>query len=135
MISTIGLVRQFHEKFGVEIKPKPDLSDADLCALRYALLQEELTELKHAMVAGDIVETLDALTDLQVVLDGAFLCLGFWRYKDAAFQEVHRSNMSKLDSSGNPILREDGKILKGPHYTPPDLTSILDGRYGKVTHK
>jgi predicted HAD superfamily Cof-like phosphohydrolase len=58
-------------------------------------------------------------------LDGAYLSLGFHRYKDAATAEVHRSNMSKAGADGKPIYREDGKILKGPNYSKPDLASIL----------
>jgi predicted HAD superfamily Cof-like phosphohydrolase len=71
------------------------------------------------------VETFDALLDLQYVLDGAFLALGFHRMKDDGLKEVHRSNMSKLGPDGLPVLREDGKVMKGDAFEPPDLASVL----------
>ena len=94
--------------------------------LRLNLLQEEVDELKEALANGDTVEALDALTDIQYVLDGAYLSLGLHKLKDAAFSEVQRSNMSKLGEDGKPIRREeDGKILKGPNYFAPDLKAVL----------
>jgi predicted HAD superfamily Cof-like phosphohydrolase len=99
------------------------LSDERVNELRLQLLQEELNELQDAIESGDTVAALDALSDLQYVLDGAFLSLGF--SKHPAFEEVHRSNMSKLDDAGLPIRRADGKILKGPNYSPPDLTRYV----------
>jgi hypothetical protein len=89
------------------------------------LLEEELRELGEALEERDPVAVLDALTDLQYVLDGAYLALGFHAYKGDALLEVHRSNMSKLGENGRPIYREDGKILKGPNYSPPDLAAVL----------
>jgi predicted HAD superfamily Cof-like phosphohydrolase len=89
------------------------------------LIQEEVDELKEALAEGDPVGALDALTDLQYVLDGSFLSLGLHRWKDAAVAEVHRSNMSKLDAAGQPIMRADGKILKSENYTRPDLESVM----------
>ena len=87
---------------------------------------EELDELKEALEQGDVVETLDALTDLQYVLDGAYLSFGLQDQKMAAFTEVHRSNMSKLGEDGKPIRREsDGKVLKGPDYFKPDLVQFI----------
>lgn len=77
-------------------------------------------------------EVLDALCDLQYVLDGTFLALGFHKVKDAAMTEIHRSNMSKLGEDGRPVKRDDGKILKGPNYSPPDLIGVL-ARHRKQT--
>lgn len=94
-------------------------------ALCLALLREELLELEEAVVKDDKVEILDALCDLQYVLDGTFIHFGFAKVKDAAFAEVHRSNMSKLDENGKPILRDDGKILKSRNYTPPNLLQFV----------
>lgn len=119
------MVREFHEAFGHPVQTTPNLDDTGLCGLRVSLLDEELQELTEAMVSGDPVATLDALCDLQYVLDGAFLALGFHKVKDAAMQEIHRSNMSKLGSDGKPIKRGDGKILKGPNFTPPDLGQFI----------
>lgn len=127
MADTLEKVREFHDTYGVAVKDVPDLSDDGISALRLTLLQEELDELREALAAGDAVEVLDALTDLQYILDGTYLSLGFHRLKQAAFAEVHRSNMSKLGADGRPIYREpDRKVLKGPNYTPPDLVAVLD---------
>jgi predicted HAD superfamily Cof-like phosphohydrolase len=124
--SSLDQVREFHETYGAAINDEPHIADTDLNAFRVRLLQEELDELKEALADGDAVETLDALTDLQYVLDGAFLSLGMHGVKDTAFAEVHRSNMSKLGEDGKPILREsDGKVLKGPNYFKPDLNKFV----------
>lgn len=125
-MKSIDLVRQFHETYGQAVADAPHVTDAKLNELRVALLDEELDELAVALQKRDSVAALDALTDLQYVLDGAYLALGFHRFKDAALREVHRSNMSKLDEDGQPIYRGDGKILKGPNYSPPDLRTVLN---------
>lgn len=124
-MTSLELVKNFHEVFGHPILHSPNIANTDLNKLRVDLLTEELFELRLALLAGDVVETLDALSDLQYVLDGAYLSFGLHQFKDAAIQEVHRSNMSKLDESGQPIMREDGKFLKGPNYIPPDLGKVL----------
>jgi predicted HAD superfamily Cof-like phosphohydrolase len=85
-----------------------------------------LDELTEALKAKDPVGALDALTDLQYVLDGTYLSLGLASLKGKAFDEVHRSNMSKLGADGKPIYREDGKVLKGPDYSPPDLGQFIN---------
>lgn len=127
MTTTLEQVREFHETYGAAIKDEPDVSDPALNTFRITLLQEELDELKAALAEGDIVEALDALIDLQYVLDGAFLSFGLHGVKDAAFREVHRSNMSKLGEDGTPILREsDGKVLKGPNYFKPNIAQFVD---------
>jgi predicted HAD superfamily Cof-like phosphohydrolase len=124
--NTLDGVKQFHDTYGLPVKDAPDLSDARVNALRISLLQEELDELKEALAEGNEKEVLDALTDLQYVLDGAYLSLGYHLLKDIAFAEVQRSNMSKLGRDGKPVIRpEDGKILKGPDYSPPDLAMVL----------
>ena len=123
---SLACVHEFHTVYGAALKDSPDVSDKALNDFRVRLLQEELDELKEALANGDVVETLDALTDLQYVLDGAFLSFGLHPVKHAAFAEVHRSNMSKLGRDGKPILREsDGKVLKGPDFTPPDLAQFI----------
>ena len=125
-IDTLENVKEFHETYGLSVKDRPDLSCEMTNKLRLNLLQEEVDELKEALANGDTVEALDALTDIQYVLDGAYLSLGLHKLKDAAFSEVQRSNMSKLGEDGKPIRREeDGKILKGPNYFAPDLKAVL----------
>lgn len=123
--SSIDLVRRFHERFKQAINDEPHVDDDTLNTLRVNLLQEELNELDSALFHGDIIATLDALTDLQYVLDGAYLSLGFHRHKNAALAEVHRSNMSKLGADGRPVYRADGKVTKGPSYSPPDLAAVM----------
>lgn len=126
-IDTLEGVRIFHETYGLPVKDRPDVADAKTNQLRINLLQEELDELKEALAEGDAVGALDALTDLQYVLDGAYLSLGLHEIKYTAFAEVQRSNMSKLGEDGKPIRRpEDGKILKGPNFMPPDLEAVMD---------
>lgn len=122
---TLSLVARFHIAFGQCIHDSPNVTDRELNALRVRLIQEELDELRGALDAGDAIATLDALTDLQYVVDGSFLSLGLHKWKDLAFEEVHRSNMSKLDGHGRPIRRDDGKILKSRHYSAPNLESII----------
>lgn len=124
--TTLEQVKEFHETYGLPVKDAPDISDPKTNALRINLLAEELDELKEALAAGDVLEVLDALTDLQYVLDGAYLSFGLHGVKDAAFAEVQRSNMSKLGEDGKPIRRaEDGKILKGPNFFEPDLMQFI----------
>lgn len=126
---SLAMVAEFHRAFGHPVKDKPDLSDERQNNLRAELIREELNEFYDATDDASLesanVSAFDALLDLQVVLDGAFLALGFHRYKAAGLAEVHRSNMSKLGADGKPIYRDDGKILKGPNYTPPDLRKVL----------
>lgn len=125
--TSLDLVRKFHETFDQPIHNNPKLDDEGVNDLRLDLLYEELIELRVALENRDSVATLDALTDLQYVLDGAYLSLGLHRWKNAALAEVQRSNMTKLDVQGKPIKRSDGKVLKGPLYEPPDLKKVLDG--------
>lgn len=122
---SLEMVREFHTVFGQPINKTPFIGDNDLNILRLELLIEELEELDEALLKRDSVEVLDALCDLQYVLDGTFLALGYGHLKDKAMAEVHRSNMTKLDEEGKPIYREDGKILKGPNFSEPDLAQFL----------
>ena len=125
--TTLQDVQIFHETYGLPVKAAPDITDEKTNALRINLLQEEVDELKEALENNDLVEVLDALTDIQYVLDGAYLSFGLQHLKQTAFDEVQRSNMSKLGEDGKPIVREeDGKILKGPNYFKPDLKKIVE---------
>lgn len=126
--TTIEQVKEFHCSFGSVIPKEITIDNQGVNELRISLLREELDELITALNDKDQVEVLDALTDLQYVLDGAYLDFGLSSYKDAAFNEVHNSNMSKLGEDGKPVKREDGKIMKGPNYKEPDLKRILYGQ-------
>ncbi|MEO1476463.1 MAG: nucleoside triphosphate pyrophosphohydrolase family protein [Pseudomonadota bacterium] len=125
-MDTLALVRDWHEHFDVPVESKPTLPSSRV-AMRLAILEEEVRELREAAEDGDMTEVLDALCDIQYVLDGTFLEFGLHGVKCAAFEEVHRSNMSKLGEDGRPVLRDDGKVLKGPNFTPPDLAPFVGG--------
>jgi predicted HAD superfamily Cof-like phosphohydrolase len=133
--SYFQMVKRFHEIYGLKISSKPiNLGDAPrrfhqeystLWALRYDLHNEEFLELRDALSKGDLVEITDAICDLIYVLCGTAVSFGI--PLDECFAEVQRSNMSKLGEDGKPIVREDGKILKGPDFSPPDLKTIIYG--------
>ena len=127
--NTLDQVQEFHETYGLPVENEQTTGSEQTKELRINLLQEELDELKEALANDDYVETLDALIDLQYVLDGAFLSFGMQDVKEAAFNEVHRSNMSKLGEDGKPIHREgDGKVMKGPNYFKPDMVQFIKAK-------
>jgi predicted HAD superfamily Cof-like phosphohydrolase len=117
-------VGTFMETFGQEVKAKPELPDEATQQLRVNLIHEELTELVEALNDKDIVEVADALADILYVTYGAGHAFGI--DLDTCFNEVQRSNMSKLGEDGKPIYREDGKVMKGPGYSEPDLKTIIE---------
>jgi len=116
-------VKKFMETFGQEIKEKASFPDDKITSLRYDLIEEELSELKEAMVKKDIKEVADALTDILYVTYGAGHAFGI--DLDKCFEEVQNSNMSKLDSDGKPIYNDKGKVMKGPNYFKPDLGKFV----------
>jgi len=116
-------VKIFMETFGQEIKEKASFPDDKITSLRYDLIEEELSELKEAMVKKDIKEVADALTDILYVTYGAGHAFGI--DLDKCFEEVQNSNMSKLDSDGKPIYNDKGKVMKGPNYFKPDLGKFV----------
>lgn len=97
------------------------------CFLRLQLIQEELGELAYALAIGDPVDVLDALTDLQYVLDNAYLEFGFKNLKLPAFREVHASNMTKLTREGKPLFDDAGRVMKSDQYRPPNLHQFVEG--------
>ena len=117
------LVGDFMEAFGQLVEPEPIIPDDMIVDLRVDLIAEEFLELREAIVNEDIVEIADALTDLLYVVYGAGHAFGI--DLDECFLEVHASNMSKLDNDGQPIYREDGKVLKSDNYFKPNLASVL----------
>ena len=116
-------VKDFMETFGQEVKTSPEYPTVDVAALRFDLIKEEVDELFDALSKKDFVEVADALTDILYVTYGAGHAFGI--DLDACFDEVQRSNMSKLGADGKPIYREDGKVLKGPNYFAPDMTKFV----------
>lgn len=119
------IVQEFHESFGhpvgVVLPPVGDMNP--LLRLRLRLLEEELGELIEACERKPTRYVLKELADLQYVLSGFAVTYGL--PLNEAFLRVHESNMSKLGEDGKPIYREDGKVLKGPNYQPPDLSDLV----------
>ena len=127
MKNKIAAVAKFHEAFGLGEKETPT---ADLGKeknlLRYKLMREENEEYLEAANDNDLVEVADALGDMLYILCGTIIEHGMQHKIEEVFNEIQRSNMSKLGADGNPIYREDGKVLKGPNYFKPNIQSILD---------
>ena len=113
----------FMKTFGQEVKEKAGLGNEKLNQLRLGLIKEELDELNNAIRDNDILEVADALTDILYVTYGAGHSFGI--NLDKCFDEVQKSNMSKLGEDGKPIYNEAGKVMKGPSYFKPDLSKFL----------
>ena len=116
-------VKEFMTVMGQEVKATPKIADYGTCILRLALIKEEVKELEVALLEDDIVETADALADILYVVYGAAAAFGIGI--DEVFQEVHSSNMSKLDEDGKAIFDEMGKVMKGPDYFRPNIAQVL----------
>ena len=113
----------FMKTFGQEVKTKASLSSEKINNLRISLIAEELEEFKEAIKNNDLKEAVDALTDILYVTYGAGHAFGV--NLDKCFDEVQRSNMSKLGEDGKPIYNESGKVMKGPKYFTPNLKKII----------
>jgi predicted HAD superfamily Cof-like phosphohydrolase len=124
---TIKAVEIFHDAFGISnnYSPTAQISDNDI-ELRHRLMAEENEEYLEAAKNGDIVEIADALGDQLYILCGTILKHGLQGKIEEVFQEIQRSNMSKLDENGKAIYREDGKIMKSDLYFRPDIKAILE---------
>ena len=122
-MSNFFKVRKFMQKFKQEVKSKPSFPDDNIIKLRINLIKEELLELEDALNEKNIEETADALTDILYVTYGAGHAFGI--DLDKCFDEVQRSNMSKLGVDGKPIYNEKGKVMKGPNYFEPDLNKFV----------
>lgn len=117
-------VGEFHLACDQPVRYKPALPTADEAALRLRLITEEFEETKRAIETGDIVEVADGLADLIYVIAGTALVYGL--PLDEVWSEVHDSNMAKVDpETGKVLKRADGKILKRPGWTPPDIKTVL----------
>ena len=113
----------FMKTFGQEVKITSSLSSEKINNLRISLINEELEEFKEAIRNNDLKEAADALTDILYVTYGAGHAFGI--NLDKCFDEVQRSNMSKLGADGKPIYNKDGKVMKGPKYFKPDLSKFV----------
>ena len=124
-MSNADKVRDFMVAFKQEVKSEPEWPDEDIVGLRVDLVEEECDELRQAVYFSDgaMVDVADALCDILYVVYG--MAHSFGIDINECFREVHKSNMSKLGKDGNPIYREDGKVVKGPNYQPPNLEKCL----------
>ena len=116
-------VKEFMNTFGQEVKNKSEFPNEKIVDLRKKLIEEEFNELKDAINDADIIEVADALTDILYVTYGAGHAFGI--NLDKCFEEVQKSNMSKLGSDGKPIYNENGKVMKGPDYFKPNLNKFV----------
>ncbi len=123
----INSVKEFHDTFGLDYKTEPSSAVSErIVELRHRLMEEENDEYLEACKEGNLTLIADALGDKMYILFGTILAHGLQDKIEEVFDEIHRSNMSKLDENGNPIYREDGKILKSQKYFKPNIKSILE---------
>ena len=122
-MTNFNSVKKFMEVFGQEVKTKAEFPSEKIIKLRLNLIQEELDEFDQALKNKDLKEVADALTDILYVTYGAGHAFGI--DLDKCFEEVQRSNMSKLGENGKPIYNEKGKVMKGPKYFQPDLKKFI----------
>ncbi len=122
-MTNFNSVKKFMEIFGQEVKTKAEFPSEKIIRLRYGLIKEELDEFEQALKDRDLKEVADALTDILYVTYGAGHAFGI--DLDKCFDEVQRSNMSKLGGDGKPIYNEHGKVMKGPKYFQPDLSKFI----------
>ncbi|OAB29067.1 Phosphoribosyl-ATP pyrophosphohydrolase [Flavobacterium fryxellicola] len=126
MQKQINAVKEFHCTFKIDFNKSPTANLGERKhELRYNLMKEENEEYLEAVQNNDLTEIADALGDMMYILCGTIIEHGLQDKIEAVFDEIQRSNMSKLDENGNPIYREDGKVLKGPNYFKPDFSIIL----------
>ena len=126
MQKQLNAVKDFHTAFaiGYSETPRADLGEIKN-KLRFDLMREENEEYLEALQNNDLIEIADALGDMLYILCGTIIEHGLQNKMEEVFDEIQRSNMSKLGEDGKPIYREDGKVMKGPNYFKPDFTTIL----------
>ena len=126
MKKQLDAVKQFHQTFKVGFSDNPVASLGETKnQLRYNLMKEENEEYLQAVQNNDLIEIADALGDMLYILCGTIIEHGLQEKIEAIFEEIQRSNMSKLAEDGTPLYREDGKVIKGPNYSKPDFSSII----------
>lgn len=129
MEKQIKQVTEFYEAFNMSLPETMRFLHKERALLRHKLIQEEVGELLEASMSsgGTLVDVADAITDCFYILIGTALEYGIADKLPVLFDEVHASNMSKLDENGKPIYREDGKVMKSPGYKKPNLKDIIYG--------
>lgn len=126
MKKRLKAVEEFHAAFGLGIAESPTVKLApEKIRLRYELMKEENLEYLEAAQEGNLTEVADALGDMLYILCGTILEHGMQQKIEGVFEEIQKSNMSKLGADGKPLYREDGKVLKGPEYFKPDLKKLF----------
>lgn len=126
MKNQIKNVEEFHNSFNIKNNNIPTVNVGEkIFKLRHSLMNEENEEYLDACKKGDLVEIADALGDMMYILCGTILSHGLQHKIEEVFEEIQKSNMSKLGSDGKPIYREDGKVMKGPNYFKPDIKNVL----------
>tara|TARA_B100000767_G_scaffold275785_2_gene315593 strand:+ start:3006 stop:3392 length:387 start_codon:yes stop_codon:yes gene_type:complete len=119
-------VQLFHDAFNIELNHTPTVNISEkIKELRFNLMKEENEEYLEASKNNDLIEVADALGDMLYILCGTILTHGMQHKITEVFEEIQRSNMSKLGQDGSPIYREDGKVMKGPNYFKPNIEAIL----------
>jgi predicted HAD superfamily Cof-like phosphohydrolase len=126
MKKQLEAVEKFHKAFGQDNGKYPRPLTEDEYELRHSLMQEENNEYLDACDENSLVEIADALGDQLYILCGTILRHGMQHIIEDVFDEIQASNMSKLGDDGKPVLRDDGKILKGPGYFRPDLSKFIE---------
>jgi predicted HAD superfamily Cof-like phosphohydrolase len=123
----IEAVKIFHEIYKLSYKENPTTEiGLDKIKLRFNLMAEENQEYLQAAKNNDLVEVADALGDMLYILCGTIIEHGMQDKIEEVFDEIQKSNLSKLGENGKPIYREDGKVMKGPNYFKPDILKILN---------
>ena len=126
MKNKISAVTEFHKAFrlGVNNTPTTEIDEATML-LRFSLMDEENKEYLDAMKNKDLIKVADALGDMLYILCGTIIEHGMQDIIEPIFDEIQKSNMSKLGLDGNPLYREDGKVLKGPNYVKPNFDKFF----------
>jgi predicted HAD superfamily Cof-like phosphohydrolase len=145
MKNILKKVKEFQKAFDAPTANKPRLLSFHRCRLRFDLMEEENKEYLEACDASNIVEVADALGDMLYILAGTIIEHGLPHIIEDVFNEIHESNMSKLDADGKPIINGDnnvydptrplGKVLKSKMYFKPDIASVLDAGKEKTIER
>ena len=123
----LNSVKKFHEVYKLNYSETPTTEiDLNTIKLRFNLMDEENKEYFEAAKNNDLIEVADALGDMLYILCGTIIEHGMQNKIEEIFNEIQRSNMSKLDKNGKPVFREDGKVLKSDLYFKPNIKKILD---------
>ena len=126
MKKQMNAVKDFHDTFGLSYNDSPTVSlEKKIIELRYNLMKEENEEYIQAARKNDIIEVADALGDMLYILCGTIIEHGMSDIIEDVFDEIQKSNMSKLGADGKPIYREDGKVMKGPNYFKPNFSKFF----------